>query len=174
MTVLLFDPATPIAVAEQCLCTGSDGNKSEIAVSSLDLKGNLCLGGTSSSPLSFCSSPYPWLIFWPKQRTLWGPPTDALFFQSLMGWKLFWRSSGIFIFTKYFRKSCTYLDGMIMEAICREKTNVKNWACSFRKDFNPIFYALAAKNPLQLSCQSAKHINFLNLELVPLLSTSKV
>ena len=26
-------------------------NKSEIAVSSLDLKGNLCLGGTSSSPL---------------------------------------------------------------------------------------------------------------------------
>ena len=40
-------------------CTGSDGNKSEIAVSSLDLKGNLCLGGTSSSPLSFCSSPYP-------------------------------------------------------------------------------------------------------------------
>ena len=46
----------------------------------------------------------------------------------------------------------------------------KKWKY-FRKDFNPIFYALAAKNLLQLSCQSAKHINFLNLELVPLLST---
>ena len=75
MTVLLL-----------CVWSGLDGNKSEIAVSSLDLKGNLCLGGTSSSPLSFSvvvvrvvSSSYPWLIFWPKQRTLWGPPTDALF-----------------------------------------------------------------------------------------------
>ena len=42
MTVLLL-----------CVWSGLDGNKSEIAVSSLDLKGNLCLGGTSSSPLSF-------------------------------------------------------------------------------------------------------------------------
>ena len=83
--------------------SGSDGNKSEIAVSSLDLKGNLCLGGTSSSPLSFCSSPYPWLIFWPKQRTLWGPPTDALFLKfggikSFLNEHCFLR---IFIFTKY-------------------------------------------------------------------------
>ena len=37
--------------------SGSDGNKSEIAVSLLDLKGNLCLGGTSSSPLSFVVVP---------------------------------------------------------------------------------------------------------------------